>query len=51
MRTATLLIGVSLSVSGIVDSDGQDSIGWELPTGLGLLIATYFYDRYIRFDK
>jgi len=51
MRTAALLIGVSLSVSGIVDSDGQDSIGWELPTGLGLLIATYLYDRYIRFDK
>jgi len=51
MRTAVLLIGVSLSVSGIVDSDGQDSIGWELPTGLGLLIATYLYDRYIRFDK
>jgi len=51
MRTAALLIGVSLSVSGIVDSDGQDSIGWELPTGLGLLIATYFYDRYIRLNK
>ena len=51
MRTATLLIGLSLSVSGIVDSDGQDSIGWELPTGLGLLIATYLYDRYIRFSK
>ena len=51
MRTAALLIGVSLSVSGIVDSDGQDSIGWELPTGLGLLIATYLYDRYIKFDK
>ncbi len=51
MRTAALLIGASLSVSGIVDSDGQDSIGWELPTGLGLLIATYLYDRYIRFDK
>ena len=51
MRTAALLIGVSLSVSGIVDSDGQDSIGWELPTGLGLLIATYLYDRYIRFSK
>ena len=51
MRTAAMLIGVSLSVSGIVDSDGQDSISWELPTGLGLLIATYLYDRYIRFSK
>ena len=51
MRTAVMLIGVSLSVSGIVDSDGQDSISWELPTGLGILIATYFYDRYIRLNK
>ena len=51
MRNATLLIGVSLSVAGIVASDGQNSIGWELPTGLGLLIATYMYDRYIKFDK
>jgi len=37
--------------AGIVASDGQDSIGWELPTGLGLLIAAYIYDRYIKFDK
>ena len=51
IRNATLLIGVSLSVAGIVASDGQNSIGWELPTGLGLLIATYMYDRYIKFDK
>ena len=51
MRNAALLIGSSLSIAGIVDSDGQDSIGWELPTGLGLLIVTYMYDRYIKFNK
>ena len=51
MRNAALLIGSSLSIAGIVDSDGQGSIGWELPTGLGLLIVTYIYDRYIRIDK
>jgi hypothetical protein len=51
MRNAALLIGSSLSIAGIVDSDGQGSIGWELPTGLGLLIAIYMYDRYIKFDK
>ena len=51
MRNAVLLIGSSLSVAGIAASDGQDSIGWELPTGLGLLIAIYMYDRYIKFDK
>ncbi len=51
MRNAALLIGVSLSVAGIVASEGQESLSWELPTGLGLLIATYIYDRYIRIDK
>ncbi|MCS5651854.1 MAG: hypothetical protein NZ825_04405 [Candidatus Marinimicrobia bacterium] len=51
MRNAALLIGSSLSIAGIVDSDGQGSIGWELPTGLGLLIVTYMYDRYIKFNK
>jgi len=51
IRNAAILIGVSLSIAGIVDSDGQESMGWELPTGLGLLIATYIYDRYIRIDK
>ena len=51
MRNAALLIGSSLAIAGIVDSDGQDSIGWELPTGLGLLIVTYMYDRYIKFNK
>jgi len=34
-----------------VASDGQEALGWELPTGLGLLIVTYIYDRYIRIDK
>ena len=51
IRNAALLIGVSLSVAGIVASEGQESLSWELPTGLGLLIATYIYDRYIRIDK
>ena len=51
IRNAALMIGVSLSIAGILDSDGQESMGWELPTGLGLLIATYIYDRYIRIDK
>ncbi len=51
MRNAALLIGSSLSIAGIVDSDGQGSIGWELPAGLGLLIVTYMYDRYIKFNK
>ena len=51
IRNAALLIGVSLSVAGVVASDGQEALGWELPTGLGLLIVTYIYDRYIRIDK
>jgi hypothetical protein len=51
MKNAVLLIGSSLAIAGVVVSDGQDSIGWELPTGLGLLIAIYMYDRYIKFDK
>ena len=51
IRNAVLLIGSSLSVAGIAASDGQDSIVWELPTGLGLLIGIYIYDRYIKFNK
>ena len=51
IRNAALLIGVSLSVSGVVASDGQEALGWELLTGLGLLIVTYIYDHYIRIDK
>ena len=51
IRNAALLIGVSLSVAGVVASDGQEALGWELPTGLGLLIVTYLYDRYIHIDE
>ena len=51
IRNASLLIGVSLSVAGVVASDGQEALGWELLTGFGLLIVTYIYDRYIRIDK
>lgn len=51
IRNAALLIGVSLSVAGVVASDGQEALGWELPTGLGLLIVTYIYDRYIQIDE
>ena len=51
IRNAALLIGVSLSVAGVVASDGQEALGWELLTGFGLLIVTYIYDRYIRIDK
>ena len=51
IRNAALLIGVSLSAAGVVASDGQEALEWELLTGFGLLIVTYIYDRYIRIDK
>ena len=51
IRNASLLIGASLSIAGIISSDGQESIRWELFTGMGLLIATYLYDRYIQLTK
>ena len=51
IRNSLLLVGTSLSIAGIMGSDGQDTIGWELFTGMGLLIATYMYDRYIQLNK
>lgn len=51
IRNASLLVGASLSIAGIMSSDGQDTIRWELFTGMGLLIATYLYDRYIQLIK
>jgi len=51
IRNSLLLVGTSLSVAGIMSSDGQDIKRWELFTGLGLLIATYLYDRYIQLNK
>ena len=51
IRNASLLVGASLSIAGVMSSDGQDTIRWELFTGMGLLIATYLYDRYIQLIK
>ena len=35
----------------IINSDEEDTISWELFSGMGLLIATYLYDRYIQLNK
>ena len=51
IRNAALLVGASLSIAGIISSDEQETIRWEFITGLGLLIATYLYDRYIQLIK
>ena len=51
MKNASLLVGISLSIAGIINSDEEDTISWELFSGMGLLIATYLYDRYIQLNK
>ena len=51
IRNSLILVGTSLFIAGIISSDDQDKIGWELFTGMGLLIATYLYDRYIQLNK
>ena len=51
IRNAALLVGASLSITGIISSDEQETIRWEFITGIGLLIATYLYDRYIQLIK
>ena len=51
IRNAALLVGASLSIAGIISSDEQETIRWEFITGVGLLIATYIYDRYIQLIK
>tara|TARA_B100001559_G_C16445632_1_gene596589 strand:+ start:483 stop:1103 length:621 start_codon:yes stop_codon:yes gene_type:complete len=51
IRNAALLVGASLSIAGIISSDEQETIRWEFITGVGLLIATYLYDRYIQLIK
>ena len=42
-------IGVSFTVSGILQEDSKSSANWELPTGIGIFLGTYVYDKY--FDK
>ena len=51
MKNASLLVGISLSIAGIINSDEEGTISWELFSGMGLLIATYLYDRYIQLNK
>ena len=51
IRNAALLVGASLSIAGIISIDEQETIRWEFITGVGLLIATYLYDRYIQLIK
>lgn len=51
IRNASLLVGASLAIAGIISSDEQETIRWEFITGVGLLIATYLYDRYIQLIK
>ena len=42
-------IGISFTVSGILQEDSKSSTNWELPTGIGIFLGTYVYDKY--FDK
>ena len=44
-----VFIGISFTVSGILQEDSKSSANWELPTGVGIFLGTYVYDKY--FDK
>ena len=39
-------IGVSFTVSGILQEDSKSKINWALPTGIGIFLGTYVYDNY-----
>lgn len=42
-------MGVSFTVSGIIQEDSKTSVNWELPAGIMIFLGTYVYDKY--FDK
>ena len=39
-------IGISFTVSGILQEDSKSSENWELPTGISIFLGTYIYDKY-----
>lgn len=47
LRSAAYLVGISLTVTGILANDNTDRTGWELPAGVAVTGLTYVYDHYI----
>ena len=39
-------IGISFTISGILQEDSKWSGNWELPTGVAIFLGTYVYDKY-----
>lgn len=39
-------IGISFTISGILQEDSKSSGNWELPTGVAIFLGTYVYDKY-----
>ncbi len=48
IRNALYLTGASLTVAGIISQDNQSGTSWEFPIGMGILVGTYVYDKYIK---
>ena len=40
------VLGISLSISGIVQEGKDNNNSWELPVGIGFIIITYLWDNY-----
>lgn len=48
IRAALYLAGGSLTVAGIaIEASDSDNVSWEISTGLGIVVGTYLYDRFI----
>ncbi len=48
VKTALYLTGASLTVAGVISQDNSDGLRWEFSTGLGLILGTYLFDKYIK---
>ncbi len=48
VKTALYLTGASLTVAGVISQDNSDGMRWEFGTGLGLILGTYLFDKYIK---
>ncbi|MBT3829420.1 MAG: hypothetical protein HOF04_01825 [Candidatus Marinimicrobia bacterium] len=46
IRKGLYFIGASLFVAGIIDQDHGENLGWELPTGAGMIVGTWLWEKY-----
>ena len=48
IRTALYLAGTSLTIAGVaLESNREEGLSWEIPTGLAIVAGTFLYDQFI----